>query len=168
MPQPQGAGQASGSVTFNLGDTAVTFAWVTDQSAGGVQIAATPAGCDSCVWAQTVSGTAIPGGTKTDIQKDPTGKEYDAKKFPFTGGTETPGQLWDAPSRSASPAQLSFVSTMGISDGKALNVKGSLVWGFSKDPTGKVRFSGVRKATAAEQKSSLRMWSAKTGMGFTL
>ena len=160
----QGAGQNSGNLTFDLGGVAVKFTWDVIQSEGGVDITATPAGCDSCEWAQTVSGTGVAGGTKADIQKDSYGNEADPHKYPFVAPNENPGQLFDSPARSAGPAKVSLVSTMGTSDGKTFHPNGSLVWGFSESKSGHVRFEGVRQSTAAEQKQSLKIWSAKTGM----
>jgi hypothetical protein len=59
-------GQSNGTATFNLASATVTFAWATytEQQGRGVEIEATVKGCDSCVWAQTVSGPDIKGGTK--------------------------------------------------------------------------------------------------------
>ena|ERR1700678_160294 len=159
----QGAGQASGTATFKLGGVAVTFTWKTNQENGGVDITATPEGCKNCEWAQTVSGTGVEGGTKADIQKVG-GQESDAQNYPFAAHNEIEGQLYDQPSRSGSPAKLSFVSTMGTSDGKTFHPDGSLSWGFSKSAIGRVRFDGVRQATAGEQTRSLATWSARTGM----
>jgi hypothetical protein len=163
--QNQGAGQASGTATFNLGGVTVKFTWQVDQDRGGVDITATPSGCDSCKWAQTVSGTGVDqGGTKADIQRDSQGNESDAHKYPFTAPTEHKGQLFDEPAKPVSPASQKFVSTVGSSDGKGFRPNGSLVWGYSKNSNGDVSFSGVRQATASEQKQSLAIWSAKTGM----
>lgn len=160
--QNQGAGQSSGSATFNLGGTPVKFSWETysEPEGSGVKIEATPEGCNNCVWAQTVSGRDIKGGAKADTQPG-----ADPKKYPFTGATEHPGQLYDRPERPLSAStSLSYVSTMGVSDGKTLNVKGSLTWGFSVSKGGQVRFSGVRPSTVGEQRGSLIIWKRATGM----
>jgi RHS repeat-associated protein len=162
--QNQRSGKSTGMATFNLGGVPVDFRWATygeaDGIGGGVLITATPRGCDTCVWAQTVSGSDIKGGTKADTQPG-----ADPKRYPFTGSTEQLGQLWDRPERSSAPAGLSFVSTMGVADGNTFNVKGSLTWGFSVNERGDVKFSGVRPATADEQRGSLTIWRRATGMG---
>jgi RHS repeat-associated protein len=163
--QNQGAGTDHGTASFTLGGITVTFKWQVNQEQGGVDITATPTKCDDCEWAQTVSGTGVESGkTKADIQKDREGNEYDAHKYPFAAPTEHPGQLFDQPARSVSPASVQYTSTVGTSDGKSFNPKGSLVWGFSKDSNGSVSFSGVRPAAPSEQKQSLAAWGAKTGM----
>jgi hypothetical protein len=161
LAQNQGRGQSSGTATFNLGGATVTFSWTTytEPQGRGVEIEATVKGCDSCVWAQTVSGPDIKGGTKADTQPG-----SDPKKYPFTGGGTHPNDLYDRPERSSAPARLNFVSTMGVADGKTFNVKGSLTWGFSVNKGGDVKFSGVRLATPAEQRGSLTIWRRATGM----
>lgn len=103
-----------------------------------------------------MSGPDIKGGTKADTQPG-----ADPKKYPFTGGGN---DLWDRPERSSAPASLNFVSTMGVTDGKTFNVKGSLTWGFSVNKSGDVKFSGVGLATPAEQRGSLTIWRRATGM----
>jgi hypothetical protein len=128
-----------------------------------VEITATPKGCDNCDWAQTVNGTGIKG-TKADIQKDANGNTADPHKYPFAAPSATPGQLYDRPERSAAPAHLNFVSTMGVAAGNTFNVKGSLTWGFSVSRGGQVTFSGVRVARPAEQRGSLVIWRRTTGM----
>jgi hypothetical protein len=159
--QSQGAGQSSGTATFNLSGATVAFSWATytEPQGRGVEIEATVKGCDSCVWAQTVSGPDIKGGVKADIQPG-----ADPQKYPFTGGGTHPNDLYDRPERSSAPASLNFVSTMGVSAGKTLNVKGSLTWGFSVNKSGEVRFSGVRVSKPAEQRGSLAIWRKATGM----
>lgn len=159
--QSQGAGQASGTVTFNFNGFTVTFSWTTftEPQGSGVEIEATVNRCDSCMWAQTVSGSGIKGGTMADTQPgaDPT-------KYPFTPATEHPAQLYDRPERSSPPAHLNFVSTTGVVGGKTFNVKASFTWGFNVNKTGDVKFGGVRLATPAEQKGSLAIWRRATGM----
>jgi RHS repeat-associated protein len=161
----------SGEKTVNLGGVEVKVQWksfVDEQKDSngntanvegrGMEITATPQGCSNCQWAQTVSGSSV-RGTHADTQPGANPKQY-----PFTASTEHPGQLYDRPASPAAPASKSFVSTLGTSDGKSFQPKGSIKWGYSVDSKGKVTVDAPRVATRTEQTRSLAVWSKATGV----
>lgn len=150
--------QNAGQISLTLGDTQVkgnySFGPTGDtweRPVNGAIIEATPSGCASCSWVQTVSATGAGSHAEhTDA--------YTPGTPTYSQSSKNPSAFYDRPGRQQGDAGAStFTTILGKANAtkSTFHAKGAMTWGYSVDQHGKVTGSTPRLATKGELQRAL-------------